>query len=59
MLIYDFLSLRKLARSDMVVWRWLRFNYYPVEADCVSWHRAAGLACRPCSDSFIQRLKKL
>ena len=32
--------------------------YYPVEADCVSWHRAAEQACRPYGDSVYSAFKK-
>ena len=32
--------------------------YYPVEADCVSWHRAAEQACRPYGDSVYLAFKK-
>ena len=32
--------------------------YYPVEADCVSWHRAAEHACRPYGDSVYSAFKK-
>ena len=32
--------------------------YYPEEADCVSWHRAAEQACRPYGDSVYSAFKK-
>ena len=32
--------------------------YYPVEADCVSWHRAAEQACRPYGDAVYSAFKK-
>ena len=32
--------------------------YYPVEADCVSWHRAAEQACRPYGEGVYSAFKK-